>query len=64
MMSWFGSLNPYASPRADLAAPRQNRTWTRAEIYETVADGLVDALGVDRDKIHPGASLVRDLGAE
>jgi len=63
-MPWFNSLNPYASPRADLAPPRERRTWTRDEINETVTDVLMDALGVDRDEVHPEASLVRDLGAE
>jgi len=63
-MPWFDSSNPYASPRADLTGPRERRTWTREEIYETVADVLVDALGVDRDEVHPAASIVRDLGGE
>jgi len=37
---------------------------TREEIYEKVTDVLVQALGVGRAEITPGASLVGDLEAE
>ena len=37
---------------------------TRDEIYEKVADTLVDALGLDDDEVTPEATLVGDLGAE
>jgi acyl carrier protein len=34
------------------------------EIFETVREALVDALGVDDDEVSPEATLVGDLGAE
>ncbi|MBL0869590.1 MAG: acyl carrier protein [Phycisphaerales bacterium] len=37
---------------------------TRDEILGKVRTVLVDALAVDEDEVTPGASLVRDLGAE
>ncbi len=39
-------------------------TLTRDEILNKVATVLVDALAVDEDEVVPGASLVKDLGAE
>jgi acyl carrier protein len=42
----------------------ENRSWSREEIDRTFRAILVDALGVDDDKIVPEASLVYDLGAE
>jgi acyl carrier protein len=37
---------------------------TSEEIFATVRDTLVDALGVDDDEVTPEATLVGDLGAE
>jgi acyl carrier protein len=37
---------------------------THQEIYETVVNSLVQALGVSRNEIKPETSLVRDLEAE
>lgn len=37
---------------------------TADEIYATVKETLVDALGVDDDEVTPEATLVGDLGAE
>lgn len=37
---------------------------TRDEVYETVRETLVDALGVDDDEVTPTATLMGDLGAE
>jgi acyl carrier protein len=37
---------------------------TRDEIYEKVAETLVDSLNVDDDEITPAATLQGDLGAE
>lgn len=37
---------------------------THSEIYETVVNSLVQALGVSRSEIKPETSLVRDLEAE
>lgn len=37
---------------------------TTEEIFTTVRDTLVDALGVDDDEVTPEATLVGDLGAE
>ncbi len=37
---------------------------TQDEIYEKVAETLVDALGLDDDEVTPEATLVGDLGAE
>ncbi|MEZ6059043.1 MAG: acyl carrier protein [Planctomycetaceae bacterium] len=34
------------------------------EIFDTVRDTLVDALGVDDDEVTPEATLIGDLGAE
>jgi acyl carrier protein len=39
-------------------------TMTSEEIFGKVKDVLVDALAVDEDDVTPGASLVKDLGAE
>ena len=41
-----------------------NRRWTREEVDATFRAILVDALGVNEERIVPEASLVRDLGAE
>lgn len=40
------------------------KTMTRDEIFGKVQTVLVDALAVDAEEVTPGASLVRDLGAE
>lgn len=40
------------------------KNWTREEVEETLKEILVDALGVQEDKIVPSASLVHDLGVE
>jgi acyl carrier protein len=37
---------------------------TQEEIFSSVQEALVDALGVDDDEVTPGATLVGDLGAE
>lgn len=37
---------------------------TRDEVYATVQETLVDALGVDDDEVSPTATLMGDLGAE
>ena len=65
---WFGDSNPYLSPAQPMPESEPiglmpKRQWTEEEIFEVVADVLVDALGVDRDEVVPQASLVRDLGA-
>jgi len=39
-------------------------TMTRDQIFDSVADVLEDALGVDREEITPEAKLIEDLGAE
>ncbi|MEK7378075.1 MAG: phosphopantetheine-binding protein, partial [Candidatus Binatota bacterium] len=41
-----------------------HKVWTRGEVEKTLREILVDALGVDEDKVVPDASLVHDLGAE
>ena len=41
-----------------------HKVWTREEVEKTLREILVDALGVDEDKVVPDASLVHDLGAE
>ena len=67
-MPWFGDENPYESPQEPeprkLIVPYQGRRWAREEIYETVVDILVDALGVEPDEVTPEATLVEDLGAQ
>lgn len=37
---------------------------TRDEVFATVQETLVDALGVDEDEVTPTATLMGDLGAE
>ncbi len=37
---------------------------TQEEIYEKVAETMVEALGLDDDEVTPEATLVGDLGAE
>jgi acyl carrier protein len=37
---------------------------TRDEIFDTIRDALVEALGVDEDEVTREATLVGDLGAE
>lgn len=34
------------------------------EIFQKVQENLSQALGIEKDEIHPESSLVRDLGAE
>ncbi len=67
-MAWHGETNPYESPRLTeeeirARVPLRQRVWTREEIFETIAELLVNALGVDREEVTREASLVRDLGA-
>ncbi|MBI2989154.1 MAG: acyl carrier protein [Deltaproteobacteria bacterium] len=38
--------------------------WTREEVEKALKEILVDALGVEEEKVVPEASLVHDLGAE
>lgn len=45
-------------------ARNDQKSWTREEVQKTLKEILIDALGVDEEKIMPGASLVHDLGAE
>ena len=40
------------------------KKWTREEIESTLKEILMDALGIDREKLVPEASLVHDLGVE
>ena len=40
------------------------RRWTREEVETTLKEILIDALGVDKEKLAPEASLVHDLGVE
>ena len=37
---------------------------TRDEIYNSVRDAVIGALGVSEDEVTPGASLLGELGAE
>jgi len=37
---------------------------TQDEIYEKVAETLIDALGLDDDEVAPDKTLIGDLGAE
>ena len=37
---------------------------TESEVFETVKETLVDALGLDDDEVTPEATLTGDLGAE
>lgn len=43
---------------------QNQKRWTREEVEKTLKEILIDALGVDEEKIVPEASLVHDLGAE
>jgi len=58
-MKWFRKRRPdkHVAPRVP------NRKWTREEIFETVAEVLVDALGVERYEVTEDARLMKDLGA-
>ena len=47
-----------------LAQSAVTRQWTREEIYETVVDCFVEALGVEPEEVHLGAKVIDDLGAE
>lgn len=40
------------------------KQWTREEVERALKEILVDALGVEEEKVVPEASLVHDLGAE
>ena len=40
------------------------KQWTREEVEQTLKEILVDALGIEEEKVIPEASLVHDLGAE
>ena len=46
------------------AMDTSQKKWTREEVEKTLKEILVDALGVDEEKVVPDASLVHDLGAE
>ena len=73
-MIWPDKLNPYQPPsqhddsamcdRRERCPYSHPRIWTEEEIFQAVADCLVDALGVDRDEVVRSATLVGDLGAE
>ena len=41
-----------------------NKTWSRGEVEQTLQEILMDALGVEEEKIQSEVSLVHDLGAE
>ncbi|MBI2350802.1 MAG: acyl carrier protein [Deltaproteobacteria bacterium] len=41
-----------------------SKSWTREEVEKSMKEILIDALGVEEEKIVPEASLVHDLGAE
>jgi len=43
---------------------RSERRWTREEVEKTLNGILTESLGIEEDRIVPGASLVHDLGAE
>lgn len=40
------------------------KAWTREEIERTLKEILVEALGIEEERVAPDASLVHDLGAE
>lgn len=40
------------------------KSWTRDDVEKALKEILVDALGVDEERVVPEASLVHDLGAE
>lgn len=64
-------MNPYEPPaEIDLLSEHRARVMAEleergipVEIFDRVADALVDALGVDLDEILPSSRLVEDLGA-
>jgi len=45
-------------------AKSMQKGWTRDEVERSLKEILVDALGVDEERVVPEASLVHDLGAE
>jgi acyl carrier protein len=45
-------------------AKSMQKGWTRDEVERALKEILVDALGVDEERVVPEASLVHDLGAE
>lgn len=45
-------------------AESMQKSWTRDEVERGLKEILVDALGVDEERVVPEASLVHDLGAE
>ena len=46
------------------AVGSSQKQWTREEVEQTLKEILVDALGIEEEKVIPEASLVHDLGAE
>lgn len=63
-MNWFKKRPPDNHSWYQDASRDPRRKWTRQEIFDTVADVLVDALGVDRDEITEDSRLGKDLGAD
>lgn len=45
-------------------AKTMQKSWTRDDVERALKEILVDALGVDEERVFPEASLVHDLGAE
>lgn len=62
--------NPYASPQPTdseghaVVLPPDRHPAVTEELFEKVADCLIDSLGVDRDEIQWDTSIVRDLGGD
>ena len=46
------------------AVGSSQKQWTREEVEQTLKEILVDALGIEEEKVIPEASLVHDMGAE
>jgi len=46
------------------AVGSSQKQWTREAVEQTLKEILVDALGIEEEKVIPEASLVHDLGAE
>ncbi len=46
------------------AVGSSQKQWTREEVEQTLKGILVDALGIEEEKVIPEASLVHDMGAE
>ena len=46
------------------AVGSSQKQWTREAVEQTLKEILVDALGIEEEKVIPEASLVHDMGAE